>query len=170
MFLFEYGMGFVLDGGREVLRSPFTLYTEAAIDMLPSFASRSKRRYRQAKEGFSRPYLLQASTKMALESYTFGPYKIGSREVFYNANLLYALVNLCHVALGTVLTLLQLLECRNKYKVAIFFLFFSFDPFPFFLCTSYPFAWCFELRQGIVLLMKVWQYGALWEVEHVDCR
>ncbi|XP_004294856.1 PREDICTED: bis(5'-adenosyl)-triphosphatase-like isoform 2 [Fragaria vesca subsp. vesca] len=35
-----------------------------------------------------------SSTKMALESYNFGPYKIDSREVFYNTNLSYALVNL----------------------------------------------------------------------------
>ncbi|PRQ57882.1 putative bis(5'-adenosyl)-triphosphatase [Rosa chinensis] len=31
---------------------------------------------------------------MALESHTFGSYKIDSREVFYDTNLSYALVNL----------------------------------------------------------------------------
>ncbi|PRQ34886.1 putative adenylylsulfatase [Rosa chinensis] len=48
------------------------------------------------------------STKMALESYTFGPYKIDSREVFYNTNLSYALVNMRPVVPGTVFTLLHL--------------------------------------------------------------
>ncbi|XP_062016085.1 bifunctional bis(5'-adenosyl)-triphosphatase/adenylylsulfatase FHIT-like [Rosa rugosa] len=43
------------------------------------------------------------STKMALESYTFGPYKIDSREVFYNTNLSYALVNMRPVVPGHVL-------------------------------------------------------------------
>nr|XP_011461528.1 PREDICTED: bis(5'-adenosyl)-triphosphatase [Fragaria vesca subsp. vesca] len=44
-----------------------------------------------------------SSTKMALESYNFGPYKIDSREVFYNTNLSYALVNLRPVVPGHVL-------------------------------------------------------------------
>ncbi|KAM5582900.1 hypothetical protein ABKV19_003018 [Rosa sericea] len=46
------------------------------------------------------------STKMALESYTFGSYKIDSREVFYNTNLSYALVNLRPVVPGHILLFL----------------------------------------------------------------
>ncbi|XP_062016086.1 bifunctional bis(5'-adenosyl)-triphosphatase/adenylylsulfatase FHIT-like [Rosa rugosa] len=40
---------------------------------------------------------------MALESYTFGPYKKDSREVFYSTSLSYALVNLRPVVPGHVL-------------------------------------------------------------------
>ncbi|XP_050370680.1 bifunctional bis(5'-adenosyl)-triphosphatase/adenylylsulfatase FHIT-like [Argentina anserina] len=40
---------------------------------------------------------------MALESYTFGPYKKDNREVFYSTNLSYALVNLRPIVPGHVL-------------------------------------------------------------------
>ncbi|KAM5582898.1 hypothetical protein ABKV19_003016 [Rosa sericea] len=52
------------------------------------------------------PFSSTTSTKMALESYTFGPYKKDSREVFYNTNLSYALVNLRPVVPGHILLFL----------------------------------------------------------------
>ncbi|PRQ37407.1 hypothetical protein RchiOBHm_Chr4g0402251 [Rosa chinensis] len=45
------------------------------------------------------PYF-QVSTKMALEPYSFGSYEINNREVFYDTNLSYALVNLRSVVSG----------------------------------------------------------------------
>ncbi|XP_004294855.1 PREDICTED: bis(5'-adenosyl)-triphosphatase-like isoform 1 [Fragaria vesca subsp. vesca] len=57
-----------------------------------------------------------SSTKMALESYNFGPYKIDSREVFYNTNLSYALVNLRPVVPGHILIWFELKCCSGLSK------------------------------------------------------
>ncbi|XP_057247636.1 bifunctional bis(5'-adenosyl)-triphosphatase/adenylylsulfatase FHIT [Beta vulgaris subsp. vulgaris] len=43
------------------------------------------------------------SCKMELEPFTFGPYKIDSKEVFYSTNLSYAMVNLRPLLPGHVL-------------------------------------------------------------------
>ncbi|KAK4440920.1 Bifunctional bis(5'-adenosyl)-triphosphatase/adenylylsulfatase FHIT [Sesamum alatum] len=41
--------------------------------------------------------------RMESESYAFGPYKIGAKEVFYSTQLSYALVNLRPVVPGHIL-------------------------------------------------------------------
>ncbi|ONH99591.1 hypothetical protein PRUPE_6G037600 [Prunus persica] len=65
------------------------LLSTVASSVVGRFITRSSR-----VSGIPDPSFFTTSTKMALEQFTFGPYKIDSREVFYSTHLSYALVNL----------------------------------------------------------------------------
>ncbi|PQQ05969.1 bis(5-adenosyl)-triphosphatase [Prunus yedoensis var. nudiflora] len=65
------------------------LLSTVASSVVGCFITRSSR-----VRGIPDPSFFTTSTKMALEQFTFGPYKIDSREVFYSTHLSYALVNL----------------------------------------------------------------------------